>query len=152
MPHHFFSSSSFFRSSFILFLLFCPRDRSFNVTFLFLEYTCIYIYEKRFDVFKDIYRAHAISRPCFQIIFYRILYFFYIFSFSLILVSFRSCFQRSDTVTNFSSENFFRWKFFLIWNSIFFFFFKLIIGTLFWILFLTIAIVFTKLYLISIAL
>lgn len=85
MPDHFFSSSSsyFFRSSFILFLLFCPRDRSFNVAFLFLEYTYIYIYiyENRFDVFKGIYRAHAISRPCFQIIYFIVYIILFIFFF-----------------------------------------------------------------------
>lgn len=84
MPDHFFSSSSssyFFRSSFILFLLFCPRDRSFNVAFLFLEYTYIYLYENRFDVFKGIYRAHAISRPCFQIIYFIVYIILFIFFF-----------------------------------------------------------------------
>lgn len=87
MPDHFFSSSSssyFFRSSFILFLLFCPRDRSFNVAFLFLEYTYIYIWKSFRCVQRYISSARNLSSMLSDIyIFYRIYYTFYFFLFSL---------------------------------------------------------------------
>lgn len=93
MPDHFFSSSSsssyFFRSSFILFLLFCPRNRSFNVAFLFLKYT--YIYMRIVSMCSKVYieRTQSLVHAFRLYILSYILYFLF-FSFFLILVSFSS--------------------------------------------------------------